>query len=675
MATVKVFNIEDLVINTAEVGLASPSRLVVEELSGGADHDHGLALDDLLVVLLNQGGVEKCFFKGFVYKSDHDLRSDITTYSAIGIEDIVEAAPWEAQIKNYNTDKEPCDGSLLRDATIQEALLTENTGVVANWFDNIVIPLSIANLPAGPVESYQKGFFTWLSDLLKPYPFIAWRIDYSYSDVAPNYPLGNLVLLDMTVGDSLHVVSIGDKVSNLAITQDISKAAENLRVWGRGDFEEVYEVLQADWEDELVPFGPKKLLLPSLDRPEEPSNVYLNHDFIDSLDIKFQTHPNPDGVTLPIQAWEGSDYTVDKVHGRITWNPQNYWILDSTGEIQYTVSSPGTGWRRPVAYQNNHVRELSSATLSYEFMHPDAFRKYKTSAPIAAFRIYNKTVANPEAPPATIDQTLEADEFVNAYKPIFNPTGVYDSDPPADGFWKVPEARAGSIAAYVGHNTDTFDPATYTIMTDFVLQPTITEGTACVYFAERQLLPINAYFKHPDAPNLRLVSWDIVLYYTKWLNLLEARGGNPGAEKYANFVYDNLYTYVNVFGDTLIDLSSVLTDVANKLQAYLAIAVPSGQMTYAVELTGTPTKQWDIPFNVGDKVTFDGEVGAGGVYDTVQLIVNKIDYKNIDKGLISVSFGAFEPKDSIFIARASLPTDMVNTGIERLDISTLEERR
>jgi hypothetical protein len=462
------------------------------------------------------------------------------------------------------------------------------------------------------------------------------------------------VLVDTQLGKNSTSLAVGGAapdVVDFSLTQSAAESAQNIEVFGKGDFTETYEILEPDWDldHEFVAFGPTAFAFPN--SAEGVSAVYLGHDWVQDLDINILTHPDPYGIGLPMQAWgNGSDYAVHQQEGKIYWNKASIWVHEPTGAISYAVLQPGAEWRRPIGYGIDDMSAVITGTISYSYLHEDAFRKYHCQYPIANIRLREKVVPDPLNPGSSITVVIEQDETIQAYKPIFNPVSPIADDPPAHGPWGLVEDGGNSIAQYVTHTI--FDQSDYAFFNDFVLNPTTQEGTLCVTFDERQLIRNIVMWNIPGIPTPKPISWDIVLHYTKWSNLRIARTSSDGSTGYyVRAVHESVFKYTDIDGVTLIDQTAALEEAADALEDYAGSPNWQGSIVVHVDLD----TRWECPFNPGMKVALSGIAGDLSDFEG---IVNSVDYAQIDAGQVTLSIGRTPPKRNPYASPAPRAVDV-----------------
>ncbi len=325
-----------------------------------------------------------------------------------GVDQMVDGQPWDAVNNYYNFPEPPC-GTSEEGVTLKQFFDTEYVGDVTTWFTGVTIPVSLEDVLLPEITTIRKGFLTVVQEIVKPYPYINFVIEFSTANTT--FPVGQLVLLDLRAARSTHSLQVGGvspEVVDLSVGRTIQTTAKDIRVFARGKFMERYELLTPDWDpsEEEIDFTDNAGVL--LSNPVDEENPTLQfpegHEFIREAQIfadnvDYVGPPGTGTITNSYRIFPGADFIINVETGEVTLlRPEEgddwWWVNRETGAVRKTVSSntlgnlEGTLWRRPVTYDNAHMAdEARFRCVHYTYMGERPYRHYLTKFPIADLRI------------------------------------------------------------------------------------------------------------------------------------------------------------------------------------------------------------------------------------------------------------------------------------------------
>ena len=195
------------------------------------------------------------------------------------------------------------------------------------------------------------------------------------------------------------------------------------------------------------------------------------------------------------------------------------------------------------------------------------------------------------------------------------------------------------------------------------------EGTQCIKFGSKQLVAIPEWNDKPSKiyqqvglgvsvpvvtggqstdSHIKLVTWPVMCRYTSWENLYEERDTGIALEKHAGVVIRSAMIYKDA-----INVDRTVVPSAPKV-VFDNVTQPFGPFLSAVDMCeeyfGTPDwtgsvivslergeNGWIVPYRVGQKVTFIGEVSPD--ISSFDGIINRINLSNMDEGVCTLNFG------------------------------------
>lgn len=663
MAVIDITNSQIFTVEDGSLGYKFNPEMSVRVNT--ALFDTPINKDDVVIYRKNPNTI---IYKGIVRRVRRSLSNESALLTVFAAESVLEGRSWNPVHTAYN--KEILCRQHLLNATIQDAIDAEFVGDVATWFSSIEVPPSVGSLKCAPTETYQVSFLSFIDSIIGTHPHVTWCIEYhpSSTDVLP---IGKLVLIDTKIGRTPRVLTVGVNCSNLEIDEDASTCASDIRVYGGGDFVELDEVLTPAWrvEDEVIP---KTLTATAPDANDFSVSVLCTY-----LPWGYDLTSIPtitvilDGV--PQTLWYAREFNFDAKTGTIYWYQTLTWINKTTGATS-AVDPMDPAWRLIAGRHPDFFG--ATLTISFVYAGPDCYRLYSVTEPIANLRLRLAKVTDPDNPGDVIDQPVEQDTVIEAFKPSHT-TDITDyvSQPLLYQVAKVFIPEETDIT-WSDRDPDVQPPKGFGIPLG---SPEFEPGRRCVRFEDRQLSFIKYAFAPLDPiPVTQWITWQIKVRYTAWRNLLESRTGVAGTEYTARFVFDDLRKYTKFDGEVLVNDSAELVEKADDVEDYHGSLSWNGSATLpapmAVVVVGPDTyKVSTLDIAIGDKVTLAGSVDPALAAE-FSGIVASIDLAGLDSGVANIQFGTvapprnpFEPKDPVFV-------DYGMRSSEVLDISALQRR-
>lgn len=715
-----------------------------------------VAIDDIIIL---DAANNRRLYKGVVRFIEHSLGSEQVQVFCDSASSLIDGQVWEAVNEYYNTEDPVCLPTLV-DQTIQDFFTLEFVGEVANWFTGYDIPASIQDLVLPGLTTTRKGFMSCLSDILQKYPFIRFVIEYGSANTL--FPVGELVLIDTRASRASHTLQVGGvspDVLDFSLSQNARETAQSVRVFARGHFIERYEWLQPDWAG-----GSKELVLEenvTIDPPRsEGGSIHLpeGHTFIrglrlDAVGIDTQYPPGVGVISQVTRLWPGADYEINCETGEIRFLvPEEgedwWWVHENLGSIKKSVGGSwgpfsnleDTLWRRPIAYNNNHLNPSGYfQSTQYYRLADDPYRAYVTEYPIADLRLeeVEEEEDDPETPGETIwvKKIRKSPESITVFTPKFvSERTIFEQDtgktPDDQGFFGDPSAADHTAwQAVITNSRDHLkQPVDPTVLEGYVKShPTeqlailmtpkflegiipplqeikrfyekgnagvsFEEGTICVKLSQPQLLSVPEWFTQPNesqiqlAPDLKTdwITWPILVRYTSWHEVVEERTNTYGAGRVFTAVAHSALRYdVSTAGsspETLVDTIEYsnhtaplpypsLSDYADDLSAHLDVLVWEGNIVVHLDYDSIEGR-WEVPFKVGDTVSLTGEVS--GSLTTFNGLVNGLDYRRINSGVLTIQVGRVEPKIHPLQVRQPIRADIEGDNLTGPDLPGLQQ--
>ncbi|MBD3262438.1 MAG: hypothetical protein GF334_12370 [Candidatus Altiarchaeales archaeon] len=453
-----------------EIGLRVDSLRVYASKSGDASVEYApdlaaevtLDTDDIIIVKGNTRTLYKCIIQQIRFNFNQETSSPECT----GIEDTINTIPWEAVNDYYNVTDLPCLDLRNTEKTIQDFFDEEFVDPVDTWFTEVEIGSGIGALLLPELETKGKGFFDILKAILAPYPHIRWAIE--YDDTEGMFPLGKLVIYDATVGRDEHTVTIGTDAVDFQLTKDIFDCAQNVHLYGYGDFLEKLEVGVPAWQKECI-ITRQNVGIKGPQTPDDNISIGFEDDEF-FLDLHLYANDAPwfdaadqgafggggiFGDARQMRLWPGGDIAYNVETGEVRFlfaddeegsdDAKWWWVNNEDGTVyppDHFEARPGQPVhpafipgiiRRPIGYRNSHLNEDIRWWAEYKTFTEEAFRMYRVSEPISDFRIreldYQDQVSGEETKSFRVeDESLEVfrpantisryEDFEEEYDPV-----------------------------------------------------------------------------------------------------------------------------------------------------------------------------------------------------------------------------------------------------------------
>lgn len=746
-----IFNdVPELVSNGVSERLATGASASFE-LRADLFGQNSIDLEEVLVVKVVGRGV----FKGVVEEVAHNLEGESVTISCIGVDQYIDSQPWEAANAYYNTQETPC-GESLQDVTLEDFFNEEFVGDVADWFSSYVLPNSIKDLLVPAVTTLKKGFMTVLQEILAPYPYVKWVIE--FDDAEQIFPVGELVLIDLRAGRSSHAIPVGGAtgiVTSMSVQRTAKECAKHIEIHARGRFVERFELLTPDWkfEDERIYSGDTPIFIegPTGDDGtiKLPPGFDFHYDiwlYAEDIDL---TRPQGVGSTArQTRMWPGADYEINMETGEIRFmRPETgeswWWVNDETGVIvpqSFNNYGPfsnlsNTSLRRPVAYNNAHADSDVRYFFFAYYMGEDPYRTYRTSKPIADFRIRQETqeidgetVTTYRRLPTSFEifipkaiaegryeiqkRAEESRTFASLTESGITGDFLGSPDSGAQNLWRDAIAQVNNAIAAFNDRQDPelLDPISSPDMRANMLWPRITnlqdvdekeilrffsvssgsasfdEGTTCVRLSERQLMADPLWYdlakQHAVLGSLTTTdpieadwyTWPVLARYTSWEDIVEERTTSFGGERYYRGVVNSVFKYEDA---TNKDSDGTSATVFDNSASLVGVADDSADFFGTPYWTGSVTVLISFNPDTGEWTSpyrvGDTVTFTGGGAPGFLGLINEISY-DLENMRVTLGFGRREPRVNPFLPRSDYPVDIEGdslTGTGKAGLSPL----
>lgn len=688
-----IFPLKNCLLKSASLNMGVGSEFSFDSAPDLAG-DSSFAIDDVVRYVVDG---PKALFKGVVKRIAHALGEETVTVTCAGMEQVLEGQTWNARYSSYNQYEGNLCGRNFVDATIQDFIDSEFNDYapwgfvsqVSDWFTSITVPASIGSLRAGATVTAQKSFIETLNAIIAPYPHIKWAIRYDNTDNV--FPIGVLVLIDTSVAVADHTLQYGGDnavVFGGTLEVDANDSAVNLHVYGKGNFTELEEVLQEDWdaENEVIPITEKALIMPTA---ASPDNLYKSYSFFDFQDA--QDIINDPLIEVLVdgtwkRAWHFADYIIDYENGRIEWLNIGSYVDANTGQLYQGVPDPSIvsagALRRVFAYGNAHFG--LSARISFDKLHPDAYRKYRVSGKLFNLKLRPSFVFDPESTdpdnPDWVEKALPVEDATVIMRPaaeykmldVF--AGTIPDDPPHIAVKITPNVDRMVPPQDVMLSNTAYD-AYAVALGDFDFQ----DGDSCIVFTYRQLsyvcntpgflVPGTAAGVPYFIPGQqgKFFTWAMKIRYTNWANLEVTKTCAFGLGKHQRVVLDSVLKYTDIDGNVIQDDTARLGAFGDLIKDYNDMLAVSGSLKVHVGITaGVPS----VPYNVGETVSIAGNVSTE-LSDLVA-VISSINYSTLDEGYVTLQLSRNEPRINKFQPSPAALVDIEGASKEPVDRTSLE---
>jgi hypothetical protein len=550
MAVIDICKTPGVTLTSASLGFGFHGEMTLD--INTALFDSVINVNDIVLYRVNPS---KIIYKGIVRKVPRTLKNERASIQCVAAENILEAQTWEPTYEAYN--KVLISRRQLLNAKISDVIaaeFTNNDTGPQDWFTDIEVPSTIADLIVAPTDTYQSSFLSIIQGIISTYPYIQWFIEYDES-ATTLLPLGKLVFVDTRHGRTSRVVTVGEDLADVSVTQDASNCAGLLHCFGGGDFVETDETLIPAWDVSEEQIPATIFVTAPLNKPvgneQMVTNLAWGYDLTSTPQIAAW-------IGGGLQQWvtliPGADYTFDYNTGTIIWNIADIFVNDggSGGEVGFMKVNDGTTPIPPWRHNAVNISGFLGTQLriSYVYAGPDCYRLYKVSKPIGNKRLRLTRVPDPKNPGHLALVPVDVSPTIEAFKPnvlTASPTDTHFKTLPQYAVAKVwvPDSDVITLAQ---RNSKVAQPIGYCIPVE---TPAFDPAREFVRFEARQLATLGYGFVGPfpygsPLPPQPWMTWQIKLRYAAWNNLLEERAGVVGDPFIGRFVFNEQVKYTTV---------------------------------------------------------------------------------------------------------------------------------